>query len=110
LSPPLKGGAITGQLQSGAVTDNVFKQPLPSVTVSVMPVPDGTELIVHKLPLLLNTVPAVLVTVPELTVTPTEYVNKSAAHVDGVVIVIVGNAVTVTSSVSVVVPQLFVTA
>jgi hypothetical protein len=72
LSPPLTGGNITGQLQSGAVTGNVFKQPLPSVTVSVISVPAVIPLIDHILPLVLTTVPELLVTVPELTVTPTE--------------------------------------
>ena len=94
-SPPLTGGAITGQLQFGAVTGNVFKQPLPSVTVSVIAVPDGTELIDHTLPPRSVTVPKVLVNTPELTVAPTEYVNKSVAHVAAVVIVIVGNGLTV---------------
>jgi len=96
LSPPLAGGVITGQLQSGAVTGNVFEQLLPSVTVSVIPVPDGMPLIDHILPLVLTTVPEVLVTIPELTVTPTEYVDRSAAHVAGVVTDNTGKALTVT--------------
>ena len=70
-SPPLTGGDITGQLQSGAVTGNVFWQLLPSVTVSVISVPDAIELIVQTFPLVLTTVPLVLVTVPVLTVTTT---------------------------------------
>ena len=60
-----------------------------------MPVPDVIPLIDHILPIVLTTVPEVLVTVPELTVTPTVYVNKSVAQVAGVVIVIVGNGLTV---------------
>ena len=111
LSPPLTGGAITGQLQSGAVTGNVFEQPLPSVTERVIPIPDGTKLIDHTLPPRLVTVPKVLINMPELTVAPTEYVNKSATHVAGVVIVIVGKALTVTVVVAAVLlhPLAFVT-
>ena len=71
-SPALTGTAIAGQLQSGAVTANVFEQLLPSVTVIVIPAPAGIELIDHTLPPVLVTVPKVLVTVPSLTVTPTE--------------------------------------
>jgi hypothetical protein len=102
---------MIGQLQSGAVTGNVFKQLLPSVTVRMIPVPDGTKLIDHTLPLLLTTVPEVLVTVPELTVTPTEYVNKSVVHVAEVVTVIVGKALTTTVVVAAVLlhPLAFVT-
>jgi hypothetical protein len=102
---------MTGQLQSGAVTGNVFKQLLPSVTVSMIGVPIGIEFIDHRLPPILFTVPEVLVTVPELTVTPTEYVNKSVEHVAEVVTVIVGKALTTTVVVAAVLlqPVAFVT-
>jgi hypothetical protein len=63
---------IVGQLQSGAVTTEVFKQLLASVTVNVVFVPVGIELTVQSLPLVLTTVPSVLVRLPELTVTKTE--------------------------------------
>jgi hypothetical protein len=101
LFPPLTGAFITGQEQSGAVIEMLLIQPVPSVTVIVILVPDGIELTDHMLPIVLTTVPEVLVTVPELTVTPTEYVNKSAAQFAAVLIVMVGNALKVmlTSSV-----------
>jgi hypothetical protein len=57
-------------------------------------VPDGTPVIDHESPLTFVTVPEVLVTVPELTPTASEYVNKSGAHVGGVVINIVGKGFT----------------
>ncbi len=69
-------------------------QELPSVTVTVIPEPVGTPLIVHKLPLVLTAVPRVLVTAPELTLTPTEYVNRSGAQVAAVVTVIDGKEFT----------------
>lgn len=95
-SPPLTGAITTGHEQSGAVIDRLFRQPLPSVTVIVMLVPEVIALTNHIFPLVFTTVPEVLVTVPELTVTPTEYVNKSAAQFAAVVTVIVGKALTVT--------------
>jgi hypothetical protein len=95
-SPPLTGAATIGQVQSGAVIDILFTQPLPSVTVIVILVPDGIAFTDHMLPLVLTTVPEVLVTEPELTVTPTEYVNKFAAQFAAVLTVIVGRALTTT--------------
>ena len=72
ISPPLTGDVITGQSQSGAVTDNDSEQLLPSFTVKTMLVPDGTPLIDHSLAVVLTTRPDVLSTEPELTVTITE--------------------------------------
>ena len=72
LFPPLTGEATTEQLQSGAVTGNVSKQPLSPVTVSVISVPVFTALTNHTWPLVFVTVPDVLVNTPELTVTTSE--------------------------------------
>ena len=98
LSPPLTGADIIGQLQSGAVIDILFVQLLASVTIIVMFVTFGTPVMLQTLPPRFVTVPEPHVTVPELTVTPAEYVNRSAEQVAGVVIVIVGNGLTVIST------------
>jgi len=95
LLPSLRGAFTDGQEQTGAVTARLLMQLFPSVTVTVIPVPVLTPLIVHKLPLVLTALPEVVVTAPELTVTPTEYVNRSGAHVAGVVTVIAGKELTV---------------
>jgi hypothetical protein len=73
LSPPLTGAAITGQLQSGAVTLIVFSQPPLPVALIVTLVWAKIPVIVQTLLPELVTTPDVLVTVaPGATVTPTE--------------------------------------
>jgi len=92
LFPALAGAVITGHVQSGDVIPRVFKHPFPSVTVTVILVPVGTNVTLHTLPIVFTTVPVVLVTVPPLTVTSSEYVSRFAAHVGPEVSDIVGSA------------------
>jgi len=94
LLPPLTGASVTGQLQFGAVTTRTFSQPLPSVTLNVILVPEITFVIDHTLPPVLVTVPEVLVTVPELTFIISEYVERSGEQVGGDVIIMNGRIFT----------------
>jgi hypothetical protein len=93
--PPLIGGAINGQPQSGAVTSSVMEHSPLAVRVSVMFRPSGTPVTDQLLPEVFARVPAVVVSVPELSSTSMNQVFVSGSQAGSAVVVSTGVAETV---------------